>query len=534
MPEQGILRSRLRESHPVLYGYLQCSWKVALDSWLHAIDVNMGSSNSYPHLRNVENHLDHVIVGFEEASGTGFDQKLSPLEIYLLLSGVLFHDIGRAQPSKEGHGKSTEDLVAEYFAHLGIPSKELARAIGGICARHCPPTGKGWTKTRRKLSTTVIDPYGEAREQLLAALLRLADCMDAAYTRAVPEYLTDSSEEPVGLFRRSIRGVYLDPFARLIRTVLVPEQSDSQKPKRTARYTVALNTKRKKDWVALLGNKGLNTFLTESQTRRNLRDLENLLQTELGPVLGSERRSSKPAVSHLQGLWSWNKSPARGAKPDTLLADISERTPLLHWLLALDLFRLVKAESSQRVSRGAGSVLLPAKATLAIILGNMRENCEILAEITEPLATSGILVAAWLIERKEHLYNHRGCETFEPLFHKEYLLEVARGMWDLSCQVFGTSRFSYQELASHVGDPSIERVKRAVRRIAILAAQLPLPGLGADERDGEGAVWAGTTRWEWRVVRREGRCHFVPFKDVEPFLQRLEAPDEQYGTSIGQ
>jgi len=248
--------------------------------------------------------------------------------------------------------------------------------------------------------------------------------------------------------------------------------------------------------------------------------------------LEGSRCPCESSAAHLRELWTWKKETEAKLRPEGLLSDISEETPLVYWLIALDLLHLEIAESPPRPKDGAVLVPLPPSAALAIVLGNMRENCDILGQIREALATSGILVVAWLIERKEHLYNGRGCETFEPLFHKEYLLQVARGMWDLSCQVFGTSRFSYDELASHVGDPSMERVKRAVRRIAIVTAQLRFPELGADERDGEGAVWAGTTRWEWRVIRRNDRCHYVPLKNVEESLDRLEAPDEQYGTRI--
>ena len=50
----GMLRERLRELSPSLHAALQRSWEIALDTWLHIIGMHLGSTNSYPHLRNVE------------------------------------------------------------------------------------------------------------------------------------------------------------------------------------------------------------------------------------------------------------------------------------------------------------------------------------------------------------------------------------------------------------------------------------------------------------------------------------------------
>jgi hypothetical protein len=201
----GILAKRLQQSDPELYGQLERTWKTAFSDWLFWLEDSSGSSNSYPHLRNVENHLDQIVTAFEELPGTAFSEPLRPAEIYLLLSAVLFHDIGRAAARKnpaENHGKATTRLLEERFPHLAIPSPKIARALGNICACHCPPEGSSHAKELSSLSTTVIDPYGEIRQRLLAALLTLADTMDAAYTRVRPDFLDKAGDMgPVGVFR---------------------------------------------------------------------------------------------------------------------------------------------------------------------------------------------------------------------------------------------------------------------------------------------------------------------------------------------
>ena len=158
MMQEGILRARLRESNPALHGCLERCWKVALEGWLDAVDVNMGSSNSYPHLRNVESHLDQIITGFEGATDPRFRPSLNPVEMYLLLSAVLFHDIGRTQSDWGGHGQIGARFVGTNFAHLGIPSIEFARALAGIIDYQSTPRVEVGRSTIPNITTTVIDP----------------------------------------------------------------------------------------------------------------------------------------------------------------------------------------------------------------------------------------------------------------------------------------------------------------------------------------------------------------------------------------
>ena len=99
---QSKLRTRLQENNPELADALERSWKVAQEEWLPTIGLNRDSFNSYPHIRNLELHLERLL--FSETEGTLVIEKigLTSLELYLLLAGVLFHDIGRTK-GKDAH-----------------------------------------------------------------------------------------------------------------------------------------------------------------------------------------------------------------------------------------------------------------------------------------------------------------------------------------------------------------------------------------------------------------------------------------------
>lgn len=537
MQPDGVLRLRLKESQPELYEALTRSWQVAHEAWLPAIGAHLGSSNSFPHLRNVEHHLDQIIVGVEEHSAARFRQPLNSLELYLLLSAVLFHDIGRTQHAEDTHGQRTADYLKNGYAHLGIPSRELAHVIGKISLCHCPPKGTTRRKLLGGLFTTTIEPFGQAREELLGALLTLADCMDAAYTRALPHYLVDVDNiGPIGLFRRLISGVYVDPVARLVRTVLVPDVADDLTGK--AKYSLLLNDSpeaaRDLEWHELLGGAhnldNLKKVLRISSdpdsnlSYTTIPSLDNCLRKYFKDALNSEQLTL-PGPKCIKDLYSRPKITTDSNAPPALLDNIPPKSRVLHTLLSLDLVRLVRADDPIKDKAQAVRIPMPRKAPLAIILGDMRNNRAILVDIRDTLASSGILIADWVLERNEHLYNSRGHETYEPLFHEEYLLCVARAMWRLASQVFAACRFTYQELASSVGDPDTRKVKVAAHRIALVTERLPMKGAGSPPENG--AVRAGSTYWEWRAIGHGCRRQYVSLTQVEMAINGLEKPQAE-------
>jgi hypothetical protein len=194
---------------------------IAREEWLAAIGPALDSFNSYPHLRNLESYLDRVMAEHEAASSPKAIPLLSPLEMYVMLAAILFHDIGRAVGAG-AHGEKSKRLVQEKYANLGIPSSGLAESLGRIVAFHDLSPGKCIENFRQgELRTVVVSPYGEIRERVCAALLLLVDHLDAAFTRVVPVYVRDpGTAGAVGAFRRAVQGVDVDLRSRMAVVVL--------------------------------------------------------------------------------------------------------------------------------------------------------------------------------------------------------------------------------------------------------------------------------------------------------------------------
>ncbi|HTX92779.1 MAG TPA: hypothetical protein VMC09_16330, partial [Anaerolineales bacterium] len=176
----NVLRERLKNESPELFQALERSWEIAWNEWLPAMGVNRDSYNSFPHLKNLEAYFDQVITSFETVAVAGSEPFISPTEIYILLSAILFHDIGRVPASGDAHAKESRDIIIKQWNGLGIQSIELARSIAEICGCHdCAPSE--WETETKSLNNVVIDPYGEVRERFLACLLVLIDHLDGAF-----------------------------------------------------------------------------------------------------------------------------------------------------------------------------------------------------------------------------------------------------------------------------------------------------------------------------------------------------------------
>jgi hypothetical protein len=497
--QSGILRERLRQGSPDLYSALQRSWDIALSEWLPAIDATLGSTNSYPHLRNVERYLDHVIEAVEKEPKSAA-KPLSEAEIYVLLSAVLFHDIGRSQSTSKNkdHGPLSHQLLQTRFPNLGIPSWEFAKSLSQICLYHDPGKGQRRVSVARELSTTVIDPYGPIREQLLAALLALADCMDSAFTRIIPSYLLpDASLGGVGLFRRTIRGVYFDPAAQMIRTVLT---SGAMKETKRQKYILKPNMDREADWANMRRTAGMrenDVLLPEVQLKIDV--IENAIAERLGKIL-------KDKVDQQMDL----------------CPGLHKTNPHVCWLLANG---LIWIEPPQEKSNSG--VSLPEEARIAAVLGNIREISETLTDIRHHLISAGIVVSAWVVEKEEHLFNAAGRQTFEPIFTKDYLKRVVDGMWHLCTHVFGASQFSYEELASHLGEPKTSRIHMAARRIETVSRGLPYEWAGHTCQNCDlSPISTSSTHWTWRVSFHDGICCCVYPEGIRNMIESLGDPYE--------
>jgi len=513
----GNLQQRLQDADPELYGALQRSWKIAQEDWLPAIGAPTGSYNSAPHLRNMENHLDQIVTGFEAISAHEGVMQLRAVELYVLLASVLFHDLGRLEVSSQvGHAAGTRKRIERKYAHLGIPSSELARAIAAICSYH--DLGGGGSQptfqaAERELADILIDPYGPIRQRSLAALLALADHMDSAYTRVLPQYVKPPRDlDVVGLFRSLVRGVHVDHDSRMVRTVLSDDFLTN--PGFHDLFTAG---KHGTSWGASRPYTRVDTSLFRQTSRsRFLEQLDVNSITDISVAKKEFRQEFYGDCRNVARVRMPYPLPERLRMTAEAKGGVTEGWGPLYgfegrdWLLA---WRLTRLED------GAAREGLPPCTPLALAMADVRRNSDVLKAIQDSLALIGMPIWGWRIDYAEHLYDEWGLETSEPILDADYLSRLVYGMWSLSTGIFGESVLSYPDLASAVGEPDSAKTRTAVRRIAVVTR-----GVWESTRNKQGRsrwsreppIWAGDTHWRWNVFPgRNGRdCSFATLEQV--------------------
>jgi hypothetical protein len=241
------LRDILREQDRNLHAALETSWTIAQSDWIPTLIMESESYSGLPHLLAVENYMNQIAEAcrpiWSKEGLVPFD--FNPLELYLLLCAALFHDIGRGRPDnrepKPEHGEISADILREHWARLGIVNERVAHELGHICKFHTEKCG--WERN----DVARIHPWGTIHTQAIASLLVLADDLDTAYNRAVPQYMKnpdhiiDDVKEidfgkmnhllTKGYYRDFISAVDLDPKSNLIKTVLSSDRLPGYKIK---------------------------------------------------------------------------------------------------------------------------------------------------------------------------------------------------------------------------------------------------------------------------------------------------------------
>jgi hypothetical protein len=493
----GILRSRLRVGDIFLFNALEKCWDIALNEWLAAIPPDDGSFNSFPHLRNIEKYLNQI-VDVHEKTTVNKISVLSSVEIYLLLSSVLFHDIGKWQKSNE-HGFESYISIKEHYSSYGIPSMELANSISLICLYHEPTTEKSKNKLIDKLTTTIIDPYGPIREKFIAALLTLADRMDSAYNRIYPPYLNSNQLGGKSLFRRMIRGIYIDSESKTIKTIV-----NSEEYKDDQHYIYIKNNHQNNKWRQVINaRQKKKEGKDKSRVRYKLIDIEKAYSMkEIEKILAA--KLTKNLVVRCKKSIEVGKSSL-----------INLKYPLFYRMLSNEFFLIMP--SSGKRKKG---IIITRQLTLSLIFSNVLKCIIDLERIENNLASGGIYIKSWLVEINEHLFNQRLQETFEPILSKEYLTYVTNGMWNLSTQVFGYSSFTYDELASYISETNIEKVRKAVRRISIIDI--------SNKRQKSLSIFSYPEKWSWKKDASKNGCNIMRLNELLDKIEKLGEP-RQYG-----
>ncbi len=223
----------LRKRSPGLSTQLDEIRQRALEEWIHYLTPDHGSHSGYVHLCGVERNADKMIPDAAK-------EKFSDGEIFLLLSSILLHDLGRILPDRvkrvskdcpfapdpkcctpplgpsapepcllgeemakcsvngrndhpgKTHACRSKWLISEHWPIFGLPDSHIAEHCARIAFWHqldAPPEPGEKLCTpadnySRYFCDTSLEPYGHLRIPLLAAILRLADEAENSWTRA--------------------------------------------------------------------------------------------------------------------------------------------------------------------------------------------------------------------------------------------------------------------------------------------------------------------------------------------------------------
>ncbi len=158
-----------KEQKPYFGPRIQVLKQDADREWLRSL-----GKNDFRHSESVENYLKLLV--HDEIKET-----FSAGEIFVLLYAVYLHDIGY-QTGKDRHEKNSyEDIINDYKKYK-LNDRFEAKAVALVCYGHALEEEYPLRNIKAEYGVT---GFGDRalRLRFLAALLRLADEIDNAYTR---------------------------------------------------------------------------------------------------------------------------------------------------------------------------------------------------------------------------------------------------------------------------------------------------------------------------------------------------------------
>ncbi len=186
----------LREKDFTLWEILEQIKKRGLDIWVPLLTTDRGSHSGFPHLQSVEENANLLVP--DEIKDT-----FSSGEIFLLLSAIFLHDIGRIIDNEE-HNEHSYWLIKEHWAEWGLPDERIAEYCAIIALFHGinePESNvtleQSTVREQVRLQeyyTVSLSPYGTLRIPLLATILRVADETDNHWKRAIREFIINRSK----------------------------------------------------------------------------------------------------------------------------------------------------------------------------------------------------------------------------------------------------------------------------------------------------------------------------------------------------
>jgi len=206
--KQTILRSKLiAQDKPYATKDLLADFLLmeerAYSTWIPALAHDKGSHSGSNHLKNIEFLICNLLEEVPEI-------QLTPWEAYVLLSAILFHDVGRVLSShsqeetidqtmkdQDGVYKTPElhhacysyEFIKARHETLGLgKDKGIVDCIARVCGAHNLKFAE-YLREKGELNEVFLNKVGRIRIDWLGCLLGLGDELDNSYHRAMPDWV---------------------------------------------------------------------------------------------------------------------------------------------------------------------------------------------------------------------------------------------------------------------------------------------------------------------------------------------------------
>lgn len=188
MTFREIIKNREEQGNTDYYSSFLKMEKHAQKTWLPSMAVNKSILNSYPHLVNVEALADKLVPD-------KIKNSLTSLEIFVLLSSILLHDVKKVTENDiEHHSKTGCVHIAENWYKYYIPEKRMGHWISEIVCSHgwpvnsfnhqenvcskkneCKIYENNNNPTECKVKYSFTSDHGTIHLDWIAAILRICD-----------------------------------------------------------------------------------------------------------------------------------------------------------------------------------------------------------------------------------------------------------------------------------------------------------------------------------------------------------------------
>ena len=119
---------KLKNADLSLYNSYEALKEIVINDYFPKmpVDQNFNSLNSFPHIKNLETYLDQLLNPYPDLFNPKSHVHLTPQELYIILSAIWLHDIGRIRENKKGeekkdkHGTLSKKIIIKNYVHLRI------------------------------------------------------------------------------------------------------------------------------------------------------------------------------------------------------------------------------------------------------------------------------------------------------------------------------------------------------------------------------------------------------------------------------